>query len=697
MESNNEVTIVYSENLISYPRLNLANDLVTRHFIENGEIPPEIADNNWNVIFVAGWHIKPLRKFLRQRSDVIRIMYTDTQNKNSFKYFVYSKLMRAARRFYFDGALVPGIRQIEFVRRLGFSSEISSVGGISYDDSVFKRDLVKSVERNGPFLFVGRVSTEKNIHNLCLAYNLYRQASTNPRDLEIIGPIGNYSPVSNEGVRILGYRDSIAIATSLNSCKAFLFPSIREPFGISLLEAGACGSPMLTSPYVGAGDYLITENTGFIVDPEDVTEICNKLLEFDEWSPAKIQRASETSESMSLYFSPRNWTTRFEDLHAKILNQRLSNKRIPKSITFYLTVIPKYRDQTLKLLKAKVGETLDLWANSSSVDSLVFTDTSNKDIRFLSMLKFRSLFFLQTGQWRQTLRSDCLILDLNPRNLTAWLFLILRYLVPSKRTLVWGHLHSRFPVRRFNRMLRICMRALADGTIIYTYSEYQKARRDLPKGAVFIAPNSVSTRDSQIRSDSGKRKVFLYSGRLVPEKKVSLLLKAYKQSGLYNNGISLVIIGDGPDMGELVRLSVKLDINESVKFLGEVFDLNSLAENYGRAIASVSPGYVGLSLTQSAGYGVPMILARNEFHSPEFEIIRKINHYFFEKDDYFALSIALQNVYARSETAEFELSCESMANFVRKYYSAETMAEGLYAAIYNTPQSLDAEGFPNEN
>jgi hypothetical protein len=40
---------------------------------------------------------------------------------------------------------------------------------------------------------------------------------------------------------------------------------------------------------------------------------------------------------------------------------------------------------------------------------------------------------------------------------------------------------------------------------------------------------------------------------------------------------------------------------------------------YANAIASVSPGEAGLSLIQSLGFGVPMILARDEPHGPELE------------------------------------------------------------------------------
>lgn len=40
---------------------------------------------------------------------------------------------------------------------------------------------------------------------------------------------------------------------------------------------------------------------------------------------------------------------------------------------------------------------------------------------------------------------------------------------------------------------------------------------------------------------------------------------------------------------------------------------------YANALVSVSPGYVGLSLTQSLSFGVPMLIAIDEAHVPEID------------------------------------------------------------------------------
>ena len=696
VQDSNHVTVIYSENLKAYPRLNDVLDLETRYFLEDTEIPLEIVAKNWSAIFVAGWHKKYFRKCLLQRSDIPRILYTDTQYVNNLRYFILSLLFRCMRRFYFNGAYVPGARQIKFLQSIGFSNQVISTGGVAYDDSTFYGSELTSNNRSGAFLYVGRIAREKNIQNLCQAYNLYRQASINPRDFEMIGSIGNYFPQSQPGLQLIGYKNKAEIAAALVSCRAFLFPSINEPFGVALLEAAACGAPLMASLNVGAGDHLITGNNGFIVDTKNVDEISRKMLEFDEWNQQTLQSASKTSQALASFFSPRNWVIRFEELYTKILNQKQAKSSNPKSICFYVAVIPKYRIEALELLQARIETQLVLCACTGSSDSLVNTDTTNKKIQTLRMVKFSNYFFLQTGRWLKALRSDCLILDLNPRSLTAWIFLLLRLAIPKKRTLVWGHLYSRFERSIVTIRLRTFMRYISDGAVLYTYSDFIKAKKVLPKSAIFVAPNSIYSRAVQERTDSEKRDSVIYCGRLVADKKVDLLLKAYKESGLNKNGISMIIIGDGPEFINLIELATELNIIDSVLFLGEVYDVSTIKENYAKAIVSVSPGYVGLSLTQSAGFGVPMILARNDNHSPEVELIRSIKHYFFESNDHLSLSNMLRYVNSQAGTPEFELSCEDMVEHARRTYSTELMAEGLHAAIYDMPQFLGVEGFPNE-
>ncbi|MDH8179555.1 glycosyl transferase, partial [Klebsiella pneumoniae] len=59
-----------------------------------------------------------------------------------------------------------------------------------------------------------------------------------------------------------------------------------------------------------------------------------------------------------------------------------------------------------------------------------------------------------------------------------------------------------------------------------------------------------------------------------------------------------------------------------------------LKEIYSKSFVSISPGYVGLSITQSLSFGVPMLVSKDENHSPELEALQTgLNGGFFNTND----------------------------------------------------------------
>ena len=153
----------------------------------------------------------------------------------------------------------------------------------------------------------------------------------------------------------------------------------------------------------------------------------------------------------------------------------------------------------------------------------------------------------------------------------------------------------------------------------------------------------------------------------------------------------LTIIGTGPERDNLLLMRNRLNLQKSVIFPGEIYESSKLGDYYSNAIASVSPGYAGLSLTQSAGFGVPMILAKEKTHSPEIELIQSIKHYTFESDDSLQLASELIRAYSEYKSIQFEQSCQQMVEFMQQSYCYELMVTGLFDAITDNPKSLRIE------
>ena len=138
---------------------------------------------------------------------------------------------------------------------------------IAFDNQVYRVLEKKGDEQvtindrygiNGPyFMFVGRIEAKKNIPNLIKAFGEFRK--NNPNDehkLVLIGKTGYAFEEVEENifqyklepwVKILPYLPTEEVVFLLNNAKLFIFPSNYEGFGMPVLEAMACGCPVICS------------------------------------------------------------------------------------------------------------------------------------------------------------------------------------------------------------------------------------------------------------------------------------------------------------------------------------------------------------------------------------------------------------------------------------------------------------------
>ena len=140
------------------------------------------------------------------------------------------------------------------------------------------------------------------------------------------------------------------------------------------------------------------------------------------------------------------------------------------------------------------------------------------------------------------------------------------------------------------------------------------------------------------------------------------------------------MVGDGPLRPELEAMA-KRDDSSNIEFLGSESRLSELRSLYSCSLASVSPGYVGLSLTQSLGFGVPMIIARNEPHSPEIEAaIEGTNAVFFESGSVPSLVAALTAV--NDASTQWIRRRVQIADETMEKYSIEAMVDAISTAVH---------------
>ena len=133
-------------------------------------------------------------------------------------------------------------------------------------------------------LFVGNFNPRKNLERLIKAYDRARGSGKLVHQLVIAGEQGwkfdnqaALQGITYQGdVRFIGFVPDEEMATLYSAADAFLFPTLYEGFGIPVIEAQRCGTPVLTSnvsslPEVG-GDAAV------YVDPYKVESICDGMV-----------------------------------------------------------------------------------------------------------------------------------------------------------------------------------------------------------------------------------------------------------------------------------------------------------------------------------------------------------------------------------------------------------------------------------
>jgi glycosyltransferase involved in cell wall biosynthesis len=357
-----------------------------------------------------------------------------------------------------------------------------------------------------------------------------------------------------------------------------------------------------------------------------------------------------------------------------------ANER-PSTVVVLQTVVPDYRERFIALLQETLGSRLRLYAGDLDFAVAIETSPAIERLRVRNRFLFGRRLLWQTGTVRVAVGADVAVLVLNPRILSTWAALLLRRL-RGRRTLLWGHAWPRQGRASRSDAFRGLMRKLGDTLVVYTEAQARELRERMPGADIVAAPNALYLQAEIAPAvPSTAPRDFVCVGRLVPAKKVDLLLAAFALAvEQLPTDARLVFVGDGPLRGSLETRAATLGIGDRVVFEGHRGTIDELRPLYGDAIASVSPGYVGLSLIQSIGFGVPMLVARDEPHSPEIAAaVEGENVHSFASDSPSELASLLVSV--AGERAAWLARREQISRWTRANYSVEVMVAAFVSAL----------------
>ena len=175
--------------------------------------------------------------------------------------------------------------------------------------------------------FLGNTDPKKNTPNVLrafaeinrksdIAYKLVMLDFDENALLAILKNIG--CTEIRKDIVMTGYVPNAELPAIINQCKVFLYPSLRESFGIPILEGMACGVPVITSNTSSMPE--VAGNAAAIVDPAKPKEIANaieKILSDEEYRLALCEKGVERAKM----FSWRNMASAYLDLYKHIVSE----------------------------------------------------------------------------------------------------------------------------------------------------------------------------------------------------------------------------------------------------------------------------------------------------------------------------------------------------------------------------------------
>jgi glycosyltransferase involved in cell wall biosynthesis len=156
-----------------------------------------------------------------------------------------------------------------------------------------------------PFLLAMGLTQRKNLEGIIRAFAKSRHARDHILILATYVDIERYKAIAESlGVggrmRVLSRLTDDEVVALYNGCRAFVFPSLYEGFGLPILEAMQCGAPVITSNTSSCPE--VAGDAAILVDPKNLEEIAdaiNEICENDSQRQELIRRGSQRCQLFS--------------------------------------------------------------------------------------------------------------------------------------------------------------------------------------------------------------------------------------------------------------------------------------------------------------------------------------------------------------------------------------------------------------
>jgi glycosyltransferase involved in cell wall biosynthesis len=234
----------------------------------------------------------------------------DEQWKPSFKNYLISFASRWLYKTYFDYIWVPGPKQEEYARRLGYSKANIIHNLYTADTDLFSFSNEQDV-LNKRFVFTGRLAEEKGIHLLLNAFKNTQKLHAHDWELLLIGNGPLLEAIGQrEKVSVLSFLQPDQLLEKMKEGGVFVLPSTYEPWGVVLHEYASAGFPIICSDACGAAIAFVKDGyNGFVVPTGNVELLTQAMLKIITMPPAQLLQMKAHSRELGKCITPLRAST----------------------------------------------------------------------------------------------------------------------------------------------------------------------------------------------------------------------------------------------------------------------------------------------------------------------------------------------------------------------------------------------------
>lgn len=300
---------------LSFFRAPRLDRLILKHLAKHPEkIPATMREKKIDLFFMPDLRPCSLSKNVKKITVIHDLSFHHYKKFFSRKTRLWYKLLNPKREILTSDAIiaVSSYTKEDLVRTYGIPAEKITVihQGITENFGEMRGKNMRDIRNryNLPekyFLFLSTLEPRKNIRNLVKAFIIYKKR--HPQDGIKLAVAGAKNPKifsevlhdDHPDIVFTGFIDEDDKAAVIKHARAFMYPSFFEGFGIPLLEAMKCGTPVITSNTSSMPEVI--GNAGLLINPNFPDAIADAMEKIQE--SAVIDELKSSMKQQVLKFS----------------------------------------------------------------------------------------------------------------------------------------------------------------------------------------------------------------------------------------------------------------------------------------------------------------------------------------------------------------------------------------------------------